>query len=188
MHWYIIKRNWRPIVCALKSTFASTKIDAYLGLGGETWPLDIERDPEASELHSRLLKSRDYIPLEDGSEEAVCTDLAIAKEYLRLCAKRYDDVVLLEVSPVETGGKGADGLDFGHAGGGYSVIETEIFAKGNVDAAGALNAHGLFADHAALVDFVESLKQRNDVEDLEMYGAFFLRCVERIQREGPKKT
>ena len=84
MKWYIVKRNWPSITAAIGTMFSQRSIRDYIGLGGDTWPLDEAQDRECERLHSQIMAARRYVELANGVAAAVCEDLALTREYNKL--------------------------------------------------------------------------------------------------------
>ena len=177
MHWYLVKRNWEPILQVLRSSVFSGKITQYIGVGGDVWPLDMNMDAEAKHIHERVMKSRKHIPVGEDLEACVCVDLCLAQDYYSICASQLDNVMLLEAWQLADSGRKADGLDFGSPSGGYSVIETEIIMREDMTACEFLNSKGLFVDERSMATFVSRLEQAPDSEDLTAYNAFHIRII-----------
>ncbi|MDR0417139.1 MAG: hypothetical protein LBH76_07500, partial [Propionibacteriaceae bacterium] len=106
----------------------------------------------------------------------VCTDLDLIAQYashLRQC--RDDSPSILEISDTDNGG----GIDFGDPEGGYSIIETEIIIKRDLESASEFldKSTGLFRNMAAALRYVDSLPDDGTVENLSGYQYLHLREV-----------
>ena len=173
--WYIVKINWETIS------------KNYLGLGGDYWP-DIQylsehafsSNIDAQLCGNSLLKkveaNSNYVDI-SGMTHHVVADCSVAEEYywflnnLDLCP-----IFISVTDDLET--EDADGYDFGNPAGGYSVIESVILTLGNEELKVAyLNKHLLFDNMDIMNDFLRSMSDRDDVEELDCYCAVSIKQI-----------
>jgi hypothetical protein len=150
--WFLVKINWPQIP------------NQYIGLGGNIWP---ELDGSDYNLYKKIRDSRSYITFSD-SIIFVITDYLIAKEYGLILRDKNFDSIFISVHDIKV--ENATGYDFGNPIGGYSIIETEILLKKRHDLIERfLNKNLLFKNIALMREFIGSLKNADDIEDLFNY-------------------
>ena len=158
MSWYLVKTNWDHKWVKKRDIF---KTYSYNGLGGDTWPLDEQKDETVIKIHKKIDDNKKYVKLLAGWWGHFCTNWNDAQEYFSQTSRIFENVSFLEIEEIEKELFRYDGIDVGHPESGYSIIESEILVPNQIEIAKKyLNEFGLFKNVSACEDY---LAQRNDL-------------------------
>jgi len=183
--WYIVKLNWDSIP------------NGYLGLDGDIWTnldyannyipsaniyVDEQTKANCKPLLKNIDSSREYLDIHN-SENSIftVTDYYLAKEYYSFLSELKLNPIFISVTDDITTGD-YDGYDFGNPEGGYSVIASVALGLDlscNEFREKYLNEHFLFPSMSHLKEFVDLIKERDDVEcvDSGTYQAVAIKSV-----------
>lgn len=151
--WYLVKQNWPDY-----------RLKTYAGVGGDIWPLDTSTFQAAKTVHSRFLKSRDYLKV-DEYEELLCTDLKLAKDYFSAVYSNLGEAWLLEAMLANVEASDIAGIDLGFPSGGFSVIETELITQSLPGP--KLNKWGLIERYSDALYYLEFREENEELEHID---------------------
>jgi len=171
--WYIVKLNWQGIP------------NEYLGVDGDSWTnldyannyissvniyVDGQTKADCKMLLKKIDDSREYIEIHNSENWIFAvTDYRLAKEYYSFLSELNLNPVFISITDDITI-EDCDGYDFGNPEGGYSVITAVALgldSSRNEFRRKYLNEHFLFPSMNHLKEFVDLIKDREDVEYLD---------------------
>jgi hypothetical protein len=171
--WYIVKLNWDGIP------------DEYLGLCGDDWTnldyadnyipgvnihINEQEKADCGLLLKKINSSREYLDIhKSGFWIFAVTDYDLAKVYFSFLSGLNLNPIFIIVTDDLTADD-CDGYDFGNPTGGYSVITAVALgldSRDNEIPRKYLNEHLLFPSMNHLNEFVNLVKDRDDVEYLD---------------------